>query len=219
MGLFLAASGVVDRDGEQTAAGIAAYAASSGGIFEFRANETDDSKIGGIQSTTRSTTVLYPRDFLDWECSKFLSSTLQTAVFSFHIHDGDLWMFVVFDKGEEVAWFNPVPDYWGNISSKERLQWKGDPERTASLVTGVTPESIQHYLRTWTDVDYNAQHKAYPDDDYFIGEDFQLFDFMRRLKFDFPFDANGEVSGQTFSLTVPDDRLELPRVKPWWKFW
>jgi len=59
---------------------------------------------------------------LEWdESSAFLSRELQAPVFSFHIHDGDLWMYILHVNGLAVDQFNPVPDYWDDQISSEEI--------------------------------------------------------------------------------------------------
>src|SRR5690606_27715485 len=170
MGLFLSASGVVHRDDKAVYEGIGIYVANVGGTIESRMGTTDDPGIGVVHSADNMTTVLYPDGFSEWDdVSRHLSSHLNTSVFSFHIHDGDLWMLVAFENGNEVAWFNPIPDYWDEISDEERTKWKGDPVRIASLVPSVVATSIERYFCPWTEGTIGANQKAYDDDEFAIG--------------------------------------------------
>jgi hypothetical protein len=182
--------------------------------------------------------VLYPDGFSDWDdLSKFLSLELKKPVFSFHIHDGDLWMFVAFNDGEEVAWFNPIPDYWGQIDDAERDRWAGNAQAVASLVSGLDAATIERYFVPWAEDVLSAEQKSYDDDEFAIGVDWQLIDFMRRLGFVYPLDETGNPTGETFYLKIrrqkqppggvvpPASQPETPSAppklptKPWWKFW
>ena len=66
-----------------------------------------------------------------------------------HIHDGDLWMFVLFVNGEEVAKFNPIPDYWGELPTEEHEKWLPAAKEVAAHVPSVRPDRISPYLREW----------------------------------------------------------------------
>lgn len=203
MGLFLSASGVLSPDGKAVEAVIGSYVSNIGGTFKRRDGTTDDSNIGVMQSAHSTTTVLYPDDFMDWDdLSKFLSHELKKPVFSFHIHDGDLWMFVAFADGEEVAWFNPIPDYWEAVDVTERDRWAGNAASVASLVPGLAAADIEGYFLEWTDDILEAEQKSYEDDEFAIGVDWQLTDFMQRLGFTYPVDATGVPSGETFYLKI-----------------
>jgi hypothetical protein len=237
MGLFLSASGILSPDNSAVRDAISSFVTSTGGPFELRAGTTDDSNIGVMQSTASSTTVLYPAGFGDWDdLSKFLSAELETPVFSFHIHDGDLWMFVAFHKGKEVAWFNPLPDYWGEIDDSERARWSGNANSVASLVPGLDAASVDRYLVPWTEEVTASEQKAYDDDEFPIGVDWQLTDFMRRLGFCYPLDQSGMPTGETFYLkirrqrpsfganAIPTSEARTQSAKqqpkrPWWKIW
>lgn len=203
MGLFLSASGVLCPDGTSVRDAIAAYVASAGGTFKARAGTINDRNIGVLQSTGSTTTVLYPNGFTDWDdLSEFLSTELRKPAFSFHIHDGDLWMFIAFKDGKEVAWFNPIPDYWGPISDDERNRWAGNAQSVASLVSGLAAASVERYFVPWTEDVLAAEQKSYDDDQFAIGVDWQLIDFMRRLGFPYPLDASGTPIGETFYLKI-----------------
>lgn len=238
MGLFLSASGVLSPDGKAVRDAVAAYVASTGGTVGLRVGTTDDCCIGVMQSTESTTTVLYPDGFTDWDdLSKFLSLELKAPVFSFHIHDGDLWMFVAFDEGKEVAWFNPIPDYWEAIDDADRNHWAGNAESVASLVPGLAAASIERYFVPWSEDVLTHEQKSYDDDEFAIGVDWQLTDFMRRLGFGYPLDDSGTPTGETFYMKIRRPRLasgaaitptpspntpspqRQSSAKPWWKFW
>ncbi len=238
MGLFLSVSGVLCPDGEAVRDAIAAYVASIGGSFEPRAGTNNDRDICVIQSTEATTTVLYPHGFTHWdEISKSLSLALHKPVFSFHIHDGDLWMFVAFEDGNEVAWFNPIPDYWEEVDEIERSRWAGNAQSVASLVPDLAASSIERYFVPWSGNAFAAGQKSYDDDDFGIGVDWQLTDFMRRLGFVYPLDDSGNPTGETFYLKIRRRRAssdaaitpasqpeappprQKPSHKPWWRLW
>lgn len=237
MGLFLSASGVLSADAKAVRESISSYVVSTGGTYELRTGTTEDRGIGVMQSSASTTTVLYPDGFTDWDdLSKFMSMELKSPVFSFHIHDGDLWMFVAFEDGKEVAWFNPIPDYWEEIDDAERKRWAGDAGSLASLVPGLEAGSVERYLVPWTEDLISSEQKSYADDEFPVGVDWQLTDFMRRLGFVYPFDDSGLPTGDTFYLKIrrkrplsgsptdsapePDDAPATPRKpKPWWMLW
>jgi hypothetical protein len=203
MGLFLSASGVLSPDGAAVRNAIAKYVAITGGTFEPRAGTMNERNIGVMQTSGSTTTVLYPDGFSDWDdLSKFLSLELKKPVFSFHIHDGDLWMFLAFNDGKEVTCFNPIPDYWEEIDDDERQRWAGNAQAVASLVPGLDTASIERYFVPWAEDVLAAEQKSYDDDEFAIGVDWQLIDFMRRLGFVYPLDDIGNPTGETFHLKI-----------------
>lgn len=148
MGLFLALSGVIGADGQRVKEALSGYAEANGGGLEEYQGTTEQPNVGVLAEQGQRATVLYPGEFCDWDgASRHLSAALEAPVFSLHIHDGDLWMYVLFDRGEEVDWFNPVPDYWqDSLPEDERRKWQGVAAEVAARVPGVEPDVIAGYL-------------------------------------------------------------------------
>jgi hypothetical protein len=165
--------------------------------------------------------IRYPGDFLDWDdLSQRLSIELGRPVFSFHIHDGDLWMYRLFVAGNETTRFNPLPDYWGEASERELAEWRGDAAEVARNVPGLKPDDIECYLTRW-DLTGAADRKAYADDEFAIGQDWQMVDFMKRIGLPFPDD--GEPDG-AYVMRWANQESGAPTAQPrmvrkWWKFW
>lgn len=240
MGLFLSGSGAIGADRESVIRSIGSFVQSRGGRFEPSSETTPERDLAAIGENAGNTTVVYPRDFHDWDdASKFISADLNVPVFSLHIHDGDLWMIIAFENGEEVAWFNPIPDYWGETTAAEQRKWAGDPDTIARLA-GIQPDRISRYLVSWNDDGTMPSGKAYDGDESDYGTDWQLTDFMARIGLKYPILADGTVDGQEYFLRVkrPSRRrpnednkpiqfapIKAPIVRepvvkpPWWKFW
>jgi hypothetical protein len=201
MGQFLSMSGVVGGDEDSVVDALRAYAQATDSKLENADLTLDDYGCLVVSSGTGGVTVLYPGDFFDWDdAAKYLSKQLRRPVFSFHIHDSDFWMYSLFDKGEIVDQFNPLPDYWQELKDEERQTWYGNPAVVAQKVPGLAPEQIFNYLIQWDDevTESAARKKAYPTDQFFYGDDWQLVDFMDKLGFDFPIDDQGLPHGVTY---------------------
>lgn len=104
-----------------------------GGIQQDNTLNSDNDNCCIIDEANGNTTIFYPDGYLEWDdSSEFISRELNATVFSLHIHDGDLWMYLLYNNGKVVDQFNPVPDYWDeNITDEEIESWKGN----ASIVT------------------------------------------------------------------------------------
>lgn len=203
MGLFLAASGIVGADSAAVERSVATFANTHTGPFEPRAGTTDDPGIAVITQGGPNTTILYPRDFMHWDAlSQHLSKELQVPVFSFHIHDGDHWMFLLFDKGEKVTQFNPIPEYWEELEPQDKASWAGDAQVVCQHIAGLSPVAIKNYFVEWTEQVSGSGQKAYPDDEFAYGYDWQLTDFMRRVGLKYPVGNDGKPDGKTFRLRV-----------------
>jgi hypothetical protein len=208
MGLFLAMSGVVGGSAPAVVDALRAYARDNAGTMEEAAQSADDCL--SIATAPGGVTALYPDSFLGWDdASKVLSERLGKLVFSFHIHDGDLWMYRLYENGAVVDRFNPVPDYWGTIDSAERRGWRGDAASVASRIPGLSSEQIAGYLVQWDDLVLpfwrrlatllgRTPRKAYATDRFHYGQDWQLIDFMDKLGLAFP---DGDWPRATYRFT------------------
>jgi len=228
MGLFLSMSGIIGVSADVARDALGAYAKHTSILFEPAGTVTEGPDIGAITREGQNTTILYPPEFMEWdEASQFLSDRLAAPVFSLHIHDGDLWMYILFNHGEEVDWFNPVPEYWqANLPEEEKSKWKGDPELVAHLVPSLDPDVIRRYYVEW-DLEQEEEVKAYSDDRFPLCDCWQVCDFMRRLGLQYPIEDNETLSGDSFRLgrkaprtsggaSTTDKKL---RKEPWWRFW
>jgi hypothetical protein len=201
MGLFLAMSGVISANQAEVENAMRKFAANNNGSLKEKQLSSDNENCLIISKGSNGITVMYPNEYVTWdETSEFLSRELGKPVFSFHIHDGDLWMYQLFDKGEFVDRFNPVPDYWQELEEDERTEWRGDAEKVAKHIPGLNPGIIANYFIFWGAEIFESsdRKKAYPDDNYFFGDDWQLVDFMQRLGLTYPMDDNGAVLGTTY---------------------
>jgi hypothetical protein len=236
MGLFLSLNSVVGKSAAEVANSLSNFARNNGGGLEPSAAATLQSNGCCIQEANGNTTIVFPDSFMDWDdAAAFLSGELKAPVFSFHIHDSDLWMYILYADGADVDQFNPVPEYWDDtIDEDERDYWKGDSSVLTSYLPHINPADIENYLVHW-DEDMDPDAKAYPDDEYHF-EDFQLTDFMRKLQLPFPLNDNFEPTGSMYFLHTKElkpgiseengpapantiIRDEPKPTKPWWKFW
>jgi hypothetical protein len=189
MGLFLAMSCVVGGRTAAVVKSLSAFVDERKGSLEPCGKGVKESEAARLLEKPAGTTVVYPDGFLEWDAaSARLSHDLNAPVFSFHIHDGDLWMFVLFVNGKEAAKFNPIPDYWEELPAKERATWLPKAEQVAKHVPGVVAKRIAPYLREWPED--GLEGKAHPKDE-FEYIDWQVVDFMRELGFAYPEPEDG----------------------------
>jgi hypothetical protein len=205
MGMFLAASGLTGAGINDIEAVLKSYQSQKQRQFYPAQGTTDDPDILAISgSPGQKVFLLYPGGFLEWEeLSQHLSKVLRCPVFSFHIHDGDLWMFSFYVNGTQEDCFNPVPDYWGGISDEELANLKGNASVIAAHWPGVSEKSISRYFTRW-DLEAGSQEKAYPDDEFSYGTDWQMCDFIKKLGLTYPLDDTGNllVSCKTYHFSA-----------------
>jgi hypothetical protein len=184
---------------------LRAYVRSRGGTLTAATREDGEPHELLIVSPAPSghMTVQYPGDFFEWdEASECLPRELDHPVFSLHIHDGDLWMYRLFVRGNEVVRFNPIPDYWAELEEEERSAWEGNANVLAKHWPGAKAVALRPYLKTW-DLDDEDPPKAHPDDE-FGQSDWQLVDFMRRLGLAYAVRDDGSVAGRRYVMRVPE---------------
>jgi hypothetical protein len=205
MGLFLAMSGVANANRAAVAEALRAYAAEKKGTLETVGPATDLSDALLIADSGDHVTVMYPNDFMKWdEASAYLSKALDTSVFSLHIHDEDLWMYVFYSKGEPVDQFNPLPGYWSrNMPKSEKQVWAGNAAVVAQHWPGLAAESIRDYLYEW-DRDEEDSDNAYDDDQFPYNDCWQVTDFMHRLGLVYPIDNEGNTNASTYRFAIPN---------------
>jgi hypothetical protein len=201
MGEFVAISGVIGANRVQIETILSEYALQRGGMFQTT-SEYDEGNVVIIVETQENATVLYPDDFLEWdEASQFLSQKLSKPVFSLHIHDGDLWMYLLFNEGREVDRFNPLPDYWGKLTKEERMKWEGNATIVTQCIPHLSAPEIEKYLIRWKLLSF-PDRKAYPDDEFPIGDSWQMVDFMRRIGLSYPVQEDGSIEGEMYHFQV-----------------
>ena len=114
MGTFLAITSVIGKTKSEVVNSLTHYANMvDGGLQQEDSMNAGTPNCCIIDEVNGNISILYPGGYLEWDdSSQFISKELQVPVFSFHIHDGDLWMYVLYNNGNVVDQFNPVPDYW-----------------------------------------------------------------------------------------------------------
>jgi hypothetical protein len=177
------------------------YADARGGTFDEANLTAEDDGCLVVSEGLGGVTALYPYEFMDWDdASQHLSKQLQESVFSFHIHDSDLWMYLLYDKGALVDQFNPIPGYWQKLSDDERSSWRGNVSEVVKRVPGLKPTDIANYLVEWRAENRESipRKRAYPSDRFYYGDDWQLLDFMAKLELEYPIDDRGAPHGTTY---------------------
>jgi len=229
MGLFLSMSGIIGKSETEVEICLRKYAENNSGGLENAELDHLDDNFCVISENKNNTTIFYPYGFLEWDdISIFISAELKCPVFSFHIHDGDLWMYLLYNNGKVIDQFNPIPDYWDdNLSDKEIAEQKGNAKLISELIPNVKIEDIDKYLVRWNLED--DEWRAYPDDE-FENIDWQVVDFMKKVGLEYPIDDSDKPKGQVFRLWTKElkkanteqksiNRAMPKKNKSWWKFW
>jgi ankyrin repeat protein len=69
---------------------------------------------------------------------KTISSRLKTAVFCFMVHDSDIFVYLVYEKGKLVDQFDSRPDYFGPVTDQHRQEWAGNFDKLVKFAESDT---------------------------------------------------------------------------------
>lgn len=79
--------------------------------------------------------------------AKGLSSKLKTGVFSFMVHDSDIFVYLFYENGKLIDQFDSKPDYFGPATKERRAKWSGHFERLVKYAPRTTTaETISDIL-------------------------------------------------------------------------
>jgi hypothetical protein len=219
-------SGVIGANRVDVENALKQYAVARGGRFEPTEAKPPSSDSLILCESEGNTTVVYPGvfgSFADNEAAaSHMSRSLNAPVFFFHVHDGDLWMYILFVVGEAADQFYSMADYFGYSSDDERKRWSGNAASICRACPRIEEHAIRNYLIQWDLLDkatrkaykdeecpYEDDAYAHEDDEHPFGDCMQVVDFMRKLGLRYPLDDEGEVLGETYSYL-----FELPKPKP-----
>ena len=209
MGNFLSLSAVVGKNEIEVVNSLKNYTKSvGGGLLKEDKITIDENNCCIVEEANNNTSIFYPYGFFERNnSSEYISKELNTTVFSLHIHDSDLWMYILFHDGHIVDKFNPIPDYWDdNLSDEEINSWKGNAQTIINYISLITIKEIDKYLVRW-DLEEEEISKAYSSDKY--GKDeWQMLDFMNKIKLPYPIDEEGKPKGQTYKFWTKKLKLE-----------
>lgn len=117
--------------------------------------------------------------------AKAISMESGKACLLLYIYDGDYWGYWLYDHEKCVDQFVPVPDYFEEPSEEELEKSKGDAEIIAKYFH-VEKTAIERYLVRWSDE--LMGEKAYEEDEFGYGDDWQAADFLGKLGYSWPSD-------------------------------
>lgn len=76
-----------------------------------------------------------------------LSRSLGTACFAFLVHDSDILMYLLYERGQIVDQYNSAPDYFEEVDDAERDRWRGNPDELLKYcLPGTTRQTVESTL-------------------------------------------------------------------------
>lgn len=111
-----------------------------------------------------------------------LSAQLNRLVLLLYMYDDDFWGYFCCENGELLDEFNPMPDYFEEVSEAERQRVSGDSALLADRFH-VPQTDIAGYLIPWDASiwDGSEDRKVHETDACSAGDCWQMADFMARL--------------------------------------
>lgn len=138
------------------------------------------------------TVVSWPRlgAIVATEAARVLSERLPTLASCVSVYDGDFWIHLLFDNGQEQDRFCSRPDYFDEDPQQAAslfARWTGNPRIVAST-TGAAAAEIAPYLAPLRDEDYeeDEDRRAHPDDHSDLRDIWVFVDFWRHLGISYP---------------------------------
>lgn len=187
MGRFAFISAFVNRDKATVTNALSEYAQSCNGIFE-RGSKDPEIEETIIHGGCDVAAITFGRDAGDPDLiTAEIARILDTWGIYFHIHDGDLWLYVLYQSGEEVEEFSVRPEYFGDPDATTS---QAPPQRIFDAFPSADPVKIERYLLPWTP-ELEGQ-KANPTDNYEYHDCMQLLDFINALGIQYPHPLDGD---------------------------
>lgn len=206
-GSTVSLSAVIGRTHKEVLNALGKYTESAdGGIQEEKRNIVDEFRCI-IKEDNGSTTVMYPDGFLEWDsASKHLSIELDASVFALHKHEEALWLYILYEKGNIVDEFSPIPTFWDpKISEEEVRKLQGDADIVSGCIEGIKSKDVENYLIKW---DKAKTKRAYPYDQYGF-EALQMHDFMKSIRVPDPVPLDGVMPSLVYRLWTKNSLMDV----------
>lgn len=197
MSLFASIVAFIDTDKSRVERALSDYAERQHGLFQHISAD-DESEPTIVHESNGNAIIAYGPEVGDEdEITAELSRTLGAIALYLHMHDGDLWLYVLYESGKEVS-FNVRPDYWDGPPPSQTMS----PSKIYDAIPSCLRDSADKYFCEWTP-DLEGQ-KAYSTDRYEYHNCWQMVDFMAALGLDFPYDDTGQPKGTTCAFIDGD---------------
>ncbi|MHC5058628.1 MAG: hypothetical protein ACYTKD_28555 [Planctomycetota bacterium] len=137
--------------------------------------------------------VLWPSYFNlhDVPLCRQVSREAACTVSTVGVYDGDYWRHGLLHEGVLVDRFASVPDYFAGTRDEAadmRARWRGDPGAVAECLGVATDVVASYFVHLGVEgVDEGA--KAFPDDEFAIGNFWAFTDFWRHVGITYPEDV------------------------------
>lgn len=201
MGAFISMSGIIGKNLCEVLETLNSYFGILNKELEETALASEIYNLFLLDEYKNNTVLIYPETFFEFEeIAMYLSKELKIPIFNFYIYDTDLWVYEMYYDGKIIDKFNPSPKYLNNIDENRLELYKGNPEIVCEYVKNIEFKDIKEYYRPWTEELISNKKKAYSDDEFYYGSNWQAVDYMKKLNLKYPITDEEETIGRAFKL-------------------
>ena len=181
MGVFLETAVIPNCAEDELRAALTALEEQNGKLRQLKAAECR------IKAQNGGVCVLFNEYCAGYEdLARELSARLDRLVLYLYIYDDDFWGYFCCESGTLLDEFNPMPDYFQEVSEEERRRTAGNSALIAERFQ-IPEAEIERYLTTWTEdiLDADEPQKAYESDGASMGDCWQMTWFMEKLGYSY----------------------------------
>ncbi|MVX66087.1 hypothetical protein GKZ28_20620 [Clostridium chromiireducens] len=201
MRALISMSGIVGKSQDEVLGVLNSYFNKNSKVLKETALNTEIYKLFLLSESNNNSVILYPELFSEInEVAIYLGKKLDSPIFNFYIYDVDLWMYELFYDGKIIDRFCPLPRYIEDIGIEEIKLYKGNPKVVCKFLEAIQFDEIREYYKPWTEKLIKSQEKAYSNDEFTYGMNWQAVDFMRKLGLKYPIVDEEELIGRAFKL-------------------
>lgn len=198
MGTFISMSGIINKSQEEVLQALSSYFKYQHKKLKLTALNTEIYKLFLLYENENNSIILYPKNFSEYnEIALYLADVFSSPIINFNIYNDNLWTYEVYFNGQIIDYFNPIAQRTDNKSDKVYV---GNPKIVCNFCHKVELNDIKEYYRLWTNELIINKQKAYSDDEFAYGENWQVVDFMRKLNLKYPITDEEETIGSAFKL-------------------
>lgn len=154
-----------------------------------------------------------------WQLAREVAGITNSPHMELRVQESDHWDFSVYENGEPVADFSTRVSYFNDDETAPR-PWKNGDIAAFCRCWDLRPEVVSPYLVDWDQLEGTVY--SHPDDKYPAGQWEQIFDFMRVLGVENPYDHPNSFPAsfpvwETTYMRQPKWRRAVRRISVWIK--
>jgi hypothetical protein len=203
MGTFVALSGIIGKTEIEALKALNSYFEKMNKELKETALNTEIYNLFILSEDKKNTVIIYPENFSEFrEIAMHLTRELRVPIFNIYVYDIGLWMYEMYYNGEIIDKFIPMAKCLKDIQEIDIQSYKGNPNIVCKYLNNINIEDIKEYYKFWTDDFIKCKEKAYENDEFPYGVNWQAVDFMNKLNLKYPITDEEETIGRVFKLIL-----------------